>query len=173
VIVPLAIMLISVAIVCVASVILYNGSLVTVLDFCDRHPEFIADLFYLCAFSAIGQVFVFLTSALLFLLCLMSLSLHSYYLLLCFLSPVANFGAIQLTIITTVRKFLTILASIVLFHHHLSFEQYVAVAMVFAGTVYHTYDSITTPHEHKGAKVDKKDGGGNVSSNHERHDKQL
>jgi hypothetical protein len=36
-----------------------------------------------------------------------------------------------------------------LFNHTLEPPQYFAVAMVFIGTLYHTYDGIMQPHPHK------------------------
>jgi drug/metabolite transporter (DMT)-like permease len=58
-------------------------------------------------------------------------------------SAVSKFDALQLTIITTIRKFLTIIASILVFGHELSALQYAAIASVFVGTVVHTHDSVS------------------------------
>lgn len=57
--------------------------------------------------GAIGQVFIFYT--------------------------MTTFGALKLTFATTTRKFFTILASIFFFDHFLHTQQWIGIALVFAG----------------------------------------
>jgi hypothetical protein len=52
---------------------------------------------------------------------------------------------LQLTIITTVRKFITIVFSIIVYGHQLTGLQFLCVGVVFAGTIYHAHDTVTRP----------------------------
>ena len=139
-------------------VIAYFKSMQTVVDFAALHPELAQDLGMLCAYSAIGQIFVFLTSAFAAIrssdlrsLVLIAHSPVPHVLFLSYLRArpsVSKFDALQLTIITTIRKFLTIIASILVFGHELSALQYAAIASVFVGTVVHTRDSVSKKSHH-------------------------
>lgn len=71
------------------------------------HPEVV---FWLALFSvvgALGQIFIYLT--------------------------ILHFSSLVCSMITTTRKFFTLLASLVWFGHTLSLLQWTAVAMVFTG----------------------------------------
>lgn len=135
-----------------ATAIAYFQSMQTVVDFAKLRPELTWDLSMLCAYSAIGQIFVFLTSAFrcAFVLCVsvahfnLTINLFALCCAVCRVrSAVSKFDALQLTIITTIRKFLTIIASILVFGHELSALQYAAIASVFVGTVVHAHDSVS------------------------------
>jgi UDP-galactose transporter B1 len=54
----------------------------------------------------------------------------------CILYLVSNFGSLVCTVVTTTRKFFTILASVVLYSHPLSNLQWGGVVCVFAGLVW-------------------------------------
>eukprot|EP00164_Ancoracysta_twista_P002784 GFYU01003703.1.p1 GENE.GFYU01003703.1~~GFYU01003703.1.p1 ORF type:complete len:363 (+),score=60.86 GFYU01003703.1:65-1153(+) len=82
-----------------------SGELFRALDFCSRNPELYWDLAVLSTFSAFGQNFIFLT--------------------------IEEFGALICSIITTTRKFFTILASVLWYGHPLSNVQWGCVGLVF------------------------------------------
>lgn len=89
-----------------ASVVL-SGELWSVTEFIQRHPSILLNIAVFSIASAIGQNFIFLT--------------------------VTHFGPLTTSIITTTRKFFTILASVLLFGNPLFYRQWVGVVMVFVG----------------------------------------
>lgn len=89
-----------------AVLLLLSGQGVAGARFVARHPEVLQDLGLFCLSSALGQNFIFFS--------------------------IARFGALPTTVITTTRKFFTILASVLWFGHPLSGVQWCAIAIVFA-----------------------------------------
>lgn len=77
------------------------------IKFVMDHPAVIKDLMLLAVLGTFGQVFIFYT--------------------------ISNFSALILSIVTTTRKFFTVLASIVIYHHEMSGYQWLSIALVFAG----------------------------------------
>jgi len=95
--------------------ILATGEVWDFLRFINRHP---AVLWQLCSFSiasALGQFFIFLT--------------------------VTEFGPLPCSIITTTRKFFTVLASVLFFGNVLIPRQWLGVTLVFTGLF---FDSVFT-----------------------------
>merc|ERR1711990_532625 len=84
-----------------------NGTLFEFFGFVQRHPECIKWLLALGCCSACGQYFIF--------------------------SIVTTFGPLWCSIVTTTRKFFTILLSVVLFGNALSSQQWAGSLLVFAG----------------------------------------
>jgi UDP-galactose transporter B1 len=82
-----------------------GGEGAAAVRFCARHPEVLRDLALFVGASALGQNFI-------------------YY-------SIARFGALPTTVITTTRKFFTILASVAWFGHPLGGGQWAAIACVF------------------------------------------
>jgi drug/metabolite transporter (DMT)-like permease len=108
---------------CVANAdILWQGAIQSTWEFAMRHPALQSDLLWLCVYGALGNCFIFLT--------------------------IAKFDALQLTVITTIRKFLTLIASIIIFGHELLPVEYAAVAMVFGGTILNVTDTIHHKNKH-------------------------
>jgi len=83
------------------------------LDFVARFPYVIYYITSFSVLSALGQMFIFLT--------------------------VSEFGPLPCSIITTTRKFFTVLASVVFFGNVLSSRQWLGTALVFTGL---TLDSV-------------------------------
>eukprot|EP01102_Stenamoeba_stenopodia_P010349 TRINITY_DN3107_c1_g1_i1.p1 TRINITY_DN3107_c1_g1~~TRINITY_DN3107_c1_g1_i1.p1 ORF type:complete len:326 (-),score=68.71 TRINITY_DN3107_c1_g1_i1:43-1020(-) len=77
------------------------------VDFTIRHPEILNDLLIFCVVSAVGQNFIFLA--------------------------ISVAGALTCSIITTTRKFFTILLSVIWFGHPLAWSQWASVGLVFIG----------------------------------------
>lgn len=88
-------------------VILFTGEMFECVNFLTRHPNAVWQIASYGLASAFGQYFIFLT--------------------------VAEFGPLPCSIITTTRKFFTVLASIVFFGNTLMPRQWLATAFVFAG----------------------------------------
>ena len=77
------------------------------IKFVLEHPLVIKDLVLLAILGTFGQVFIFYT--------------------------IANFSPLILSIITTTRKFFTVLASIIIYQHNVSGMQWMAIGLVFTG----------------------------------------
>jgi len=86
---------------------LVTGQASAFLDFVKEYPAVISDLIYLSVFGTLGQIFIFYT--------------------------ITNFSALILSIVTTTRKFFTVLFSIVLYGHNLNTFQWLSVGLVFIG----------------------------------------
>ena len=84
-----------------------TGKLQSGLAFVTAYPDVITPMLSFALCSAAGQMFIFYT--------------------------VRHHGSLQGTMITTTRKFFTILLSVVWFGHELATLQWLAVAIVFAG----------------------------------------
>lgn len=97
-----------------------------VLSFCRQHPEAAYDILLFCLCGAIGQLFIFFT--------------------------IKSFGSLTNTLITTTRKFFSILASVVWSGNALLPRQWAAVALVFTGLI---TSSITKHRRHRRGMVDK------------------
>lgn len=93
------------------------------IQFCLRYPEILWQIGLFCMFSAVGQLFIFMT--------------------------LVRFDALVLTIITTTRKFFSILASVVYFSHEINTFQWSGVFLVFLGlfvNIHHKYTSKAKQH---------------------------
>ena len=84
-----------------------------VVQFMVKNPEVIVMILAFSFTSAIGQNFIFLT--------------------------ISNFGPLSLSLITTLRKFFTVLGSIIVFGHVLTNYQKISVAVVFTGILLDTW----------------------------------
>ncbi|EDO49094.1 predicted protein [Nematostella vectensis] len=87
--------------------VITTGELFRFAVFCEKFPFVMANVLTFSCASAVGQNFIFMT--------------------------VANFGPLACSIVTTTRKFFTILGSVLLFGHALSIRQWVGVVCVFVG----------------------------------------
>lgn len=77
------------------------------IGFVGRHPAVLWEIMTFCVASAFGQFFIFMC--------------------------VSDFGPLPCSIVTTTRKFFTVLASVVFFGNSLMTRQWVGVSLVFAG----------------------------------------
>ena len=84
---------------------------------------FIRDLMLICFLGAFGQLFVFFT--------------------------IMIFGPILLSVITTTRKFFTVLCSIIIFQHSMNIFQWISVIFVFTGVGFELYENIRKEKEMK------------------------
>ncbi|KAL0230807.1 hypothetical protein PCE1_004362 [Barthelona sp. PCE] len=92
---------------------LFSGQLFGGVYFLLRHPTHIPKLLVFCCTSVVGQNFIYLI--------------------------ITNFNSVVLTIVTTTRKFFTILLSILLNGHTIKPIQWIGMTLVFGGVL---YDSI-------------------------------
>ena len=98
--------------------------------FCATHPEAAVDLLVFCLCGAVGQLFIFYT--------------------------IRTFGSLTNTLVTTTRKFFSILGSVVWNGNALLPQQWAAVAMVFCGLL---VSSVTKHRQHRhvaAARLDAK-----------------
>lgn len=91
--------------------------------FCNKYPDVIGDLVQVAFLGTIGQVFIFYT--------------------------IFNFSPFVLSIITTTRKFFTVLASIVIYQHPTNAYQWAAIVIVFAGVGIELWDGSKKKHSVK------------------------
>jgi len=87
--------------------LLATGEGVAFLAFLQRHPAVLGHILQLSVASALGQFFIFMT--------------------------VSDFGPLPCSIVTTTRKFFTVLASVLLFGNSLVNRQWLGCFFVFAG----------------------------------------
>ncbi|KAM8947217.1 solute carrier family 35 member B1 [Pelodytes ibericus] len=87
--------------------IVFTGELWDFLSFTERYPNIIYSILLFSLTSALGQTFIFMT--------------------------VVYFGPLTCSIITTTRKFFTILASVLLFSNPISLLQWIGTMLVFMG----------------------------------------
>jgi UDP-galactose transporter B1 len=78
--------------------------------YCKNHPDIIPYIQMTAILSAIGQNFIFFT--------------------------ISNFNSLTLATITTVRKLLTFVTSVIVFEHDIRSIQWVGVGLVFSGLIY-------------------------------------
>ncbi|XP_071941248.1 solute carrier family 35 member B1-like [Antedon mediterranea] len=86
---------------------LVTGELFQFMEFLSRYPNTIPNILLFGLASAVGQSFIFTT--------------------------VSSFGPLTCSIITTTRKFFTILGSVILFNNPLIYRQWIGVLFVFIG----------------------------------------
>lgn len=87
--------------------IIVTGEGLMFVNFVQRHPSLVWQLITFSLASALGQFFIFLT--------------------------VSDFGPLPCSIITTTRKFFTVLGSVILFGNSLLYRQWFATSIVFIG----------------------------------------
>ena len=84
-----------------------TGELWQFVDFVQRFPFVVSFILQFAIMSAIGQLFIFLT--------------------------IASFGPLVCSLITTTRKFFTVLISVLLFGNSLTSQEWLGTAFVFVG----------------------------------------
>lgn len=84
-----------------------TGDLLKFYAFIERHPSLIKDMVLFSSLSSIGQLFIFLT--------------------------VTEFGPLPCSIVTTTRKFFTVMTSVFLFGNKLTTSQWIGTSLVFFG----------------------------------------
>ncbi|KAF0974171.1 hypothetical protein FDP41_006781 [Naegleria fowleri] len=100
----------SYATIFVAISMFYYDQFFPAVSFCIRHTVIIYHIILFCVAMTVGQFFIFWC--------------------------IAVFGTLELSIITTTRKFFTILWSVFRFGHEMSFIQWLGVLIVFTGLMY-------------------------------------
>lgn len=90
-----------------AIALLLTGEIFTFIGFVQRFPEVLTKMLIFSICSALGQFFIFLM--------------------------VSDFGPLPCSVVTTTRKFFTVLGSVILFGNRLSDRQWLGTAFVFSG----------------------------------------
>lgn len=88
---------------------LINFQILPFFDFCVKYPNVIQDIAIITVLGCIGQCFIFYT--------------------------INRFGPIPLSILTTTRKFFTVIASILYFQHEINNFQRISIILVFIGVI--------------------------------------
>ena len=81
--------------------------LLPTIEYLLANPECLTDLIVLTIMGTIGQCFVYFT--------------------------IVNFNSFYLSVITTTRKFFTVISSILIYNHHISGYQWLSIILVFVG----------------------------------------
>jgi len=107
------------------------------VEFVMKYPAVITDLILLAVLGTFGQIFIFYT--------------------------IFNFSPLILSIVTTTRKFFTVLASIVIYRHNINHWQWLSIALVFVGVFVEMLsgDKKKEKHDDK-PKYDKLDSEANI-----------
>jgi solute carrier family 35 (UDP-galactose transporter), member B1 len=87
--------------------LLVTGEGMDFIAFANRHPKMLTDLGTLALAGAFGQLFIFMM--------------------------VADFGPLPCSIVTTTRKFFTVLFSVIFFGNSLTSRQWMGTVLVFTG----------------------------------------
>lgn len=90
--------------------LIVTGQLFPSYEFVTQNPDILKTMCLLALTSALGQNFIFFT--------------------------MANFNSLVTSIITTTRKFFTVLCSVIIYKHQLNNMQWFGVALVFASIGY-------------------------------------
>lgn len=88
----------------------FSGEFSECSGFVKRHPEVMLHLITLGLSAACGQFFIFMM--------------------------ITNFGSLANSIVTTSRKFFTVLISVFVFGNHLTIRQWMGTVLVFSGLFY-------------------------------------
>jgi len=94
-------------------ILIVSGEVWSFIEFVGRYPYVVSHIISFSVLSAVGQMFIFLT--------------------------VANFGPLPCSIITTTRKFFTVLGSVILFGNSLSNRQWLGTGLVFLGLAFDSF----------------------------------
>lgn len=114
------------------SYLFVTGQLTTAYNFCLENPACAFDIALYCLLAAVGQTVI--------------------------LWGVARFNPLTMTIVTTVRKFLSILVSVFWYQHILNGTQWFSICLVFAGITLDTVYKVQLKKSHKhGGKSHKHD----------------
>lgn len=100
-------------------IIILSGEILPFVAFLQRHPSCILMILLYSLTSAIGQYFIYTT--------------------------IVEFGPLPCTIVTTVRKFFTVLVSVLFLGNSLSPRQWIASIVVFVGLFLDIFYGRTAP----------------------------
>ncbi|KAM7540356.1 hypothetical protein Aperf_G00000029772 [Anoplocephala perfoliata] len=95
------------SLLCLGLAIIAKNELFSFLVFVGKYPIVLVNILLFGVISAVGQMFIY--------------------------KMVVNFGSLMCSIVTTTRKFFTVLASVVLFGHAISAQQTFGAVLVFSG----------------------------------------
>lgn len=95
------------------AIIVLSGEGIECIKFVQKYPSSLTLIFGMSICAALGQYFIY--------------------------KGIIEFGTLSVSVITTVRKFFTVLSSVILFGHSLHLRQWIAVICVFSGLLLDTY----------------------------------
>lgn len=100
---------------------LIPGQLIPAISFCFEYPGIIIDIVIFCICMAIGQIFIFWC--------------------------IASYGPLVCTIVTTTRKFFTILFSVFWYGHEMGLGEWSGIFLVFVGLCYDIVSNLSKSHK--------------------------
>ena len=112
---------------------LVSGELAPSIAFCLLNPDALLFVILIGTLQVFGQISV-------------------YYV-------IANFKQHIYPLISTTRKIVTILVSILAFSHSLNVAQWLSLALVFSGMGFELYDEVSSQERHRKARRMKRDKG--------------
>lgn len=92
---------------------MFSGEAVKCFNFIQRYPSTLPLIFGMSLCGALGQYFIY--------------------------KGIIELGTLTVSLITTTRKFFTVLCSIIIFGHHIVLKQWIAIICVFSGLLLDTY----------------------------------
>lgn len=95
-----------------------SGQMSAFYQFAGEYPQSVTDLFYISLLGSLGQCFIYLT--------------------------LSKQGPLVLSIVTTTRKFFTIILSIVYYGHTLNQMQLMSLALVFLGIGLELHENLSS-----------------------------
>lgn len=98
--------------------LLVSQQLVPAVSFCLEYPEINKDIIVFAICMAAGQIFIFWC--------------------------IASYGPLVCSIVTTTRKFFTILFSVFWYGHEMGFWEWSGVTLVFLGLMYDIFSSLSS-----------------------------
>jgi UDP-galactose transporter B1 len=116
--------------ICLGASILL-GQVFGLIEFITKYPAVITDLALLAVLGTFGQIFIFYT--------------------------IYNFTPLFLSIVTTTRKFFTVLASIIIYRHPINLYQGVAIILVFIGVSIEMFSDKKHPPKEKADPIEYKE----------------
>ncbi|RZC36614.1 UAA and/or TPT domain containing protein, partial [Asbolus verrucosus] len=99
--------------------IIVTGEGLKFFEFAHRHPQIISNLLILGLTQGVGQMFLY--------------------------SMVSDFGPLVVSVVTTTRKFFTVLGSVIIFGNALSSRQWIGAVLVFSGLFLDAFFSKAAP----------------------------
>lgn len=89
--------------------LIITGEGVDFVSFCIRHPQVLLHLAILVSVGSLGQFFIS--------------------------TMISNFGALPLSLVMTIRKFLTVFLSVLIYKNELSLQQWIAASIIFIALI--------------------------------------
>jgi UDP-galactose transporter B1 len=92
------------------TLLIITGEGISFLQFCTRHPQIILSLSIVVVIGSLAQFFIS--------------------------KMISNFGSLPLSLVMTIRKFLNVLFSVIIYKNLLTFRQWIAIVIIFSALIF-------------------------------------